>query len=276
MEKSSLNKKLPVLPPCKVCGEQASGYHYGVNSCGACKGFFLRSLSRIEPYSCVTGGQCKVGPEIKRRKSCQKCRFDKCIRLGMSKNAIKIGRYTYSKRTQDTLELQQLQNPTSSTVQREDFQDSTSQTNHIADDTSILLKNVSPLDVSEVQTSASSNLQCEKNMSNFPTLVEENIFFNPKFPLFKSNLEIKSSCLKEIRHPGNELKETIFDQELDDQERESEMSPAQGGMQLSEARKHTTATNCTQTVSRNVTCSKYLNDAPNCMLNKEIFINENF
>ena len=25
------------LPPCRVCGEQAAGFHYGVNTCEACK-----------------------------------------------------------------------------------------------------------------------------------------------------------------------------------------------------------------------------------------------
>jgi hypothetical protein len=27
----------PMLPPCRVCGERASGFHYGVNTCEACK-----------------------------------------------------------------------------------------------------------------------------------------------------------------------------------------------------------------------------------------------
>ena len=27
----------PMLPPCRVCGEKASGFHYGVNTCEACK-----------------------------------------------------------------------------------------------------------------------------------------------------------------------------------------------------------------------------------------------
>lgn len=27
----------PLLPPCRVCGEKASGFHYGANTCEACK-----------------------------------------------------------------------------------------------------------------------------------------------------------------------------------------------------------------------------------------------
>ena len=27
----------PLLPPCRICGEKASGFHYGANTCEACK-----------------------------------------------------------------------------------------------------------------------------------------------------------------------------------------------------------------------------------------------
>ena len=28
---------VPMLPPCRVCSEKASGFHYGANTCEACK-----------------------------------------------------------------------------------------------------------------------------------------------------------------------------------------------------------------------------------------------
>ena len=31
------NKYEPILPPCEVCEEKSSGYHYGANTCEACK-----------------------------------------------------------------------------------------------------------------------------------------------------------------------------------------------------------------------------------------------
>ncbi|BFZ16078.1 hypothetical protein BsWGS_19117 [Bradybaena similaris] len=94
------------LPPCRVCGEQAAGFHYGANTCEACKGFFRRSLLRSGDYECVRSGNCIIGSN--RRKCCPKCRYLKCLSVGMSKEAIKTGRYTYTKRTQDTLELKML------------------------------------------------------------------------------------------------------------------------------------------------------------------------
>lgn len=33
----SANQSDPFLPPCRVCGQKASGFHYGANTCEACK-----------------------------------------------------------------------------------------------------------------------------------------------------------------------------------------------------------------------------------------------
>ncbi|KAK3580925.1 hypothetical protein CHS0354_008216 [Potamilus streckersoni] len=99
----------PTLPPCRVCGERASGFHYGVNTCEACKGFFRRSLKKIKiDYKCVgKNNDCLIAPG--KRNSCPMCRYNKCIAVGMSKDAIKTGRYTHEKRTKDIVEIKKLQ-----------------------------------------------------------------------------------------------------------------------------------------------------------------------
>ncbi|XP_012944922.2 uncharacterized protein LOC101861789 [Aplysia californica] len=101
------SRPLPQLPPCKVCGEVGTGFHYGVTTCGACKGFFRRSLTRVEPYECQRSGNCLIGPETDRRGSCPKCRYKKCLAVGMSKDAIKTGRYSYEKKSKDIMEIKE-------------------------------------------------------------------------------------------------------------------------------------------------------------------------
>lgn len=75
---SSLPKRL-----CLVCGDVASGYHYGVASCEACKAFFKRTIQGSIEYSCPASNECEITK--RRRKACQACRFTKCLRVGMLK-----------------------------------------------------------------------------------------------------------------------------------------------------------------------------------------------
>lgn len=97
----------PLLPPCRVCGEKASGFHYGANTCEACKGFFRRSLQRKDDYKCSGNGSCDILPG--KRSICAACRYQKCLLVGMSKQAIKTGRYTHEKKTKDIQEVKRLQ-----------------------------------------------------------------------------------------------------------------------------------------------------------------------
>ncbi|XP_033753277.1 nuclear receptor ROR-beta-like [Pecten maximus] len=105
-EKISLKTAVLQLPPCKVCDGKASGIHYGVNSCEACKGFFRRYLSRKEPYKCAKEGKCVITDRP--RGNCSACRMEKCLQLGMSKEAVRQGRYTLTERTNTIIEVQKL------------------------------------------------------------------------------------------------------------------------------------------------------------------------
>uniref|UniRef100_A0A3P9HR03 Estrogen-related receptor delta n=1 Tax=Oryzias latipes TaxID=8090 RepID=A0A3P9HR03_ORYLA len=66
---------------CLVCGDFASGYHYGVASCEACKAFFKRTIQGNIEYSCPVMNDCEITK--RRRKACQACRFQKCLQAGM-------------------------------------------------------------------------------------------------------------------------------------------------------------------------------------------------
>ncbi|XP_052901721.1 nuclear receptor subfamily 2 group E member 1-like [Anopheles moucheti] len=71
---------------CKVCGDRASGKHYGVPSCDGCRGFFKRSIRRNLEYVCKEGGKCVV--DVSRRNQCQACRFAKCLQANMRREAV--------------------------------------------------------------------------------------------------------------------------------------------------------------------------------------------
>lgn len=66
---------------CLVCGDKASGRHYGVVSCEGCKGFFKRSVRKNVKYSCLSTNRCIVNKTMRNR--CQSCRWQKCLSCGM-------------------------------------------------------------------------------------------------------------------------------------------------------------------------------------------------
>lgn len=68
---------------CLVCTDKGSGYHYSVFSCEGCKGFFKRTVQKNLIYSCKENMQCVINKYT--RNSCQYCRFQKCLAVGMKR-----------------------------------------------------------------------------------------------------------------------------------------------------------------------------------------------
>ncbi|KAM3958107.1 estrogen-related receptor isoform 1-T1 [Aphomia sociella] len=75
---------------CLVCGDVASGFHYGVASCEACKAFFKRTIQGNIEYTCPASNECEINK--RRRKACQACRFRKCLRMGMLREGVRLDR----------------------------------------------------------------------------------------------------------------------------------------------------------------------------------------
>ncbi|XP_065344081.1 orphan steroid hormone receptor 2-like isoform X1 [Cloeon dipterum] len=77
----SRNMTCMALEVCVVCGDRASGRHYGAISCEGCKGFFKRSIRKQLGYQCRGSKNCEVTKHHRNR--CQFCRLQKCLAMGM-------------------------------------------------------------------------------------------------------------------------------------------------------------------------------------------------
>lgn len=77
-------------PSCPVCGDKVSGYHYGLQTCESCKGFFKRTVQNKKAYQCTEAGVCII--DRVHRKRCAYCRFKKCLSAGMRIEAVREDR----------------------------------------------------------------------------------------------------------------------------------------------------------------------------------------
>ncbi|XP_033751542.1 retinoic acid receptor alpha-like [Pecten maximus] len=95
------------LPPCRICTGIATGIHYGINTCEACKAFFRRASMEKDKYQCTADYNCVITD--RRRGNCSACRLKKWFDLGMSKGAVRHGRYTIAIRTKTIMEVKRLE-----------------------------------------------------------------------------------------------------------------------------------------------------------------------
>ena len=78
---------------CAVCGADASGFYNDarLQTCSACRVFFRRmAIKRNLPLCINLNENCSIN--IENRTACKYCRYQKCIKIGMSPTSIgKIG-----------------------------------------------------------------------------------------------------------------------------------------------------------------------------------------
>uniref|UniRef100_A0A914I8Q8 Nuclear receptor domain-containing protein n=1 Tax=Globodera rostochiensis TaxID=31243 RepID=A0A914I8Q8_GLORO len=77
--------------PCRVCQDHSSGKHYGIFSCDGCAGFFKRSVRRQREYVCKNKGgplECECPVDKTHRNQCRACRLQRCVDIGMNRDAV--------------------------------------------------------------------------------------------------------------------------------------------------------------------------------------------
>uniref|UniRef100_A0A914C5D3 Uncharacterized protein n=1 Tax=Acrobeloides nanus TaxID=290746 RepID=A0A914C5D3_9BILA len=94
-EDEHIDERTGVLS-CVVCGDIATGRHYGTVACNGCKGFFRRTIRRSYKYACRFNGICKIDKH--NRAVCRACRYNRCIKFGMKVDAVQNERDLIGKR----------------------------------------------------------------------------------------------------------------------------------------------------------------------------------
>ncbi|XP_063424721.1 retinoic acid receptor RXR-like isoform X1 [Mytilus trossulus] len=85
---------------CAICGDRASGKHYGVYSCEGCKGFFKRTVRKDLTYACRDDRNCII--DKRQRNRCQYCRYMKCLTMGMKREEVDAELYQYYEEDEDS------------------------------------------------------------------------------------------------------------------------------------------------------------------------------
>ncbi|GAB5583723.1 retinoic acid receptor RXR-gamma isoform X3 [Prionailurus iriomotensis] len=87
---------------CAICGDRSSGKHYGVYSCEGCKGFFKRTIRKDLMYTCRDNKDCLI--DKRQRNRCQYCRYQKCLVMGMKREAVQEERQRSRERAESEAE----------------------------------------------------------------------------------------------------------------------------------------------------------------------------
>ncbi|CAG0897074.1 unnamed protein product [Darwinula stevensoni] len=87
---------------CSICGDRASGKHYGVYSCEGCKGFFKRTVRKDLTYACREDRNCII--DKRQRNRCQYCRYQKCLAMGMKREAVQEERQRTKEKGENEVE----------------------------------------------------------------------------------------------------------------------------------------------------------------------------
>ncbi|XP_063314561.1 mineralocorticoid receptor isoform X1 [Pelobates fuscus] len=125
---------------CLVCGDEASGCHYGVVTCGSCKVFFKRAVegkcSRQHSYLCAGRNDCII--DKIRRKNCPACRLQKCLQAGMNLGARKSKKLGKLKGVHEEHQPQHQQPPPQTPKEETTFTTSQKETTISANTTTIV------------------------------------------------------------------------------------------------------------------------------------------
>ncbi|CAF1025086.1 unnamed protein product [Adineta ricciae] len=188
---------------CYVCQGPSSGIHFGAITCEGCKGFFRRSIKERAPsrYKCMDNGTCEMS--VSTRNACRYCRFQRCIKVGMSVEGSRIGRQSNLFKHHMRMMLQRNGQVPNTTMLHRMVHSTTSTRNRTVNKRSFVDESTSS--ESELTNSPSNfedqlDPQCRQLIFNIHKAFKETI---DNLPVCQSSTDIWSSCINQFKNYAN-------------------------------------------------------------------------
>lgn len=175
------NKSNQIHIECVVCHDKSSGKHYGQFTCEGCKSFFKRSVRRNLTYQCRGSKNCPIDQH--HRNQCQHCRFKKCLKMGMKREAVQRGRVPQQQHPQ--------QNQTTTNTNKMNNSNNSSQTNLVDNNSN----NSSKINNNASFSSANNESSDQQTTTNksFPSFSNnQTIDYSSNFSNYSFNSNIQS------------------------------------------------------------------------------------
>lgn len=151
---------------CMVCGDKALGYNFNAVTCESCKAFFRRNALSSKDFSCPFNETCEI--TVVTRRFCQRCRLQKCFKIGMRKEYIMTEEDKLLKRKKVELNRAKRKTNTSSSDGDETMNKVKKEPENVAND---FWSQENIMDTSQMEMSpGSASSECLSGVSGFQSI----------------------------------------------------------------------------------------------------------
>jgi len=166
----------PLIKDCRICNSPATSVqHYGSISCYSCRAFFRRTVGSQREYLKCSRGDDSCTVDAVNRTNCKKCRYKKCIKVGMRPEKVdRVVRKREAMKSEDSTALPTKRGSSNSTALPTHCEISDADSNNVDAEMQNLPEEKKPISKQTITESQQNNL-LEETDTEMKTLSDKKV-----------------------------------------------------------------------------------------------------